>query len=609
MTDSAKADFGVGRWVTYADAVASRPEDGTGGSPNVTFTRSTSSPLSNLASFVFSKDAVNRRGQGASCSFTIDAADQGKVVTINFDYAVSSGTFVAGSDTTDSDLIVYIYDVTNAALIEPTPFRLFSNSSLASSHSCSFQTASNSTSYRLILHCATTSAVAYDVKFDNFSISREPVVNASIASDWVSYTPTINGFGTVTIADARYRRVGDSLEIQTRFSTGTHTAVLAEFSLPSGLIIDPTKLTATGVVGSGYSQAGIYSYPMLALGGYSSVWFGNSEAGGGQLSTLNGTSFVNSNVISFVARVPISGWASQTQASNQSQNRVIAAYGSFDTLTHTSTGNWQGITALTSIKDTTASLSTGGTYTIPESGWYSITNQTTFSANATGVRGARIKQNGSVITSKYEDSADGTISQSVVAEIEYPFVAGDAITFEAYQSSGGNLAYDNASGAAFVNIHKIQGPVATLPTEKVSASYSRTTSQSISNSGAQIIDFSTKITDTHNAVTTGGSWKFTAPVAGEYIVNAAVFYDAATYAAGNIITLKVYKNGTLFRTPWYRQVETAAAGFYQGNSGRVKVSLLAGEYIDVRTENSRTAGSTNTFADGAFNYIEIELVK
>lgn len=44
-------------WATYADAAGTAPVDGTGGSPTVTWTRTTSSPLSETASFLFTKDA------------------------------------------------------------------------------------------------------------------------------------------------------------------------------------------------------------------------------------------------------------------------------------------------------------------------------------------------------------------------------------------------------------------------------------------------------------------------------------------------------------------------------------------------------------------------
>jgi len=120
------AESSTAGWATYADAAASRPVDGTGGSPNVTWTRSTSSPLRGVASFLFTKDAANRQGQGASYDLTIDSADQARVLQISFDYEIASGTYSGGTSSTDSDLIVYIYRTTaTGRLIEPSTFNSF----------------------------------------------------------------------------------------------------------------------------------------------------------------------------------------------------------------------------------------------------------------------------------------------------------------------------------------------------------------------------------------------------------------------------------------------------------------------------------------------------
>ena len=87
---------------TYADAAGAAPVDGTGGSPSVTFTRSTTTPLRGIADFNFTKDAANRQGQGVATDITIDLADRAKVLTVTFDYEVLSGTYA------DGDLTVYL---------------------------------------------------------------------------------------------------------------------------------------------------------------------------------------------------------------------------------------------------------------------------------------------------------------------------------------------------------------------------------------------------------------------------------------------------------------------------------------------------------------------
>ena len=70
------------------DTAGANPVDGTGGSANVTWTRTTTNPLAGDGS-VLTKDAVNRQGQGVSYDFTIDRADRNKQLAIEFDVEIS----------------------------------------------------------------------------------------------------------------------------------------------------------------------------------------------------------------------------------------------------------------------------------------------------------------------------------------------------------------------------------------------------------------------------------------------------------------------------------------------------------------------------------------
>ncbi len=165
------AEIDTTGWATYADAAGATPVNGTGGSPTCTWTRTTSSPLSGAASFLFTKDASNRQGEGASYDFTIDAQDQAHLLGIHFSYYVASGTYAA------SDMTVYVYDVTNSALITPKAIAIQTTARIMD-FDATFLAVSNSTSYRLIFHVASTSANAYTVKFDNVVVYKpfiEPV--------------------------------------------------------------------------------------------------------------------------------------------------------------------------------------------------------------------------------------------------------------------------------------------------------------------------------------------------------------------------------------------------------------------------------------------------
>jgi hypothetical protein len=173
---NANAEVDASDWSTFADAAGTSPVDGTGGAPSSTLTASASSPLNGTQSFIFSKGAANRQGEGVSTPFTIDAADKGQVLSISFNYQVSSGSMAAGDA---SDIRVWIYDITNAALIQPVLHTLPGNGSSPHKYLGSFQAAPDSVSYRLILHVATTSATAYDLKFDNVVVGPSAITESS----------------------------------------------------------------------------------------------------------------------------------------------------------------------------------------------------------------------------------------------------------------------------------------------------------------------------------------------------------------------------------------------------------------------------------------------
>lgn len=166
------------QYITGANVTAqggdTAPINGTGGvTAGVTFTRNTSTPLVGIASFDLGKDAANRQGQGVSTDFAINNFDKGAVLQISFDYSGSAGMVLGAS----SDVQVFMYDITNAALLPVTPKRTIAGPVSTSKTFVGQFIASQSAAYRLILHIATTSAVAWDLLLDSVMISD--VINQS----------------------------------------------------------------------------------------------------------------------------------------------------------------------------------------------------------------------------------------------------------------------------------------------------------------------------------------------------------------------------------------------------------------------------------------------
>lgn len=607
--DNSNAETDTTGWATYADAPGTRPVNGTGGSPTVTLTRTTSTPLRDTASFLLTKDAANRQGEGASYNFTIARTDRYKVHSIVADYEIASGTFVAGNETTDSDLIFYIYDVDNSQLIEPTPFRLFSNTE--GTFNGTFQ-ATGSTNYRLIIHVASTSASAYTVKFDNIHVTRNATINASLASDWTSFTPT-GSWSTNTTYNGKYRRVGDSLEVHAQVAvTGAPTSATLTINLPSGLSIDTSKLPSDltrHALGIGMIiDAGTNTFhSMVRYNSTTSVQVNSYGASGTYSDEQPVTqavpmTFANGDLVTVSWKVPISGWASQTQTSNQSQNRRITLKAGKNSGNHATSGSELDVASWDTIgEDSVGGFnSSTGIYTVPEAGDYLVTGAIMFVSNSTGGRYVFVQKNGTGYEF-YGAVIDATSTAALTTSIPFCGIvkcnAGDNIRVKAWQSSGGALNYvTDQSYSSSLNIHKIQAPLVTLPTETVAVSVYRTTNQSIAGSGTVI--FNNKYFDTHSAFNTS-TGLFTAPVKGYYRVSASILWISGAGDAGiGAWEVRIRKNGSIDVAS--HKDSPSQASSYEGRSVSTIVELNSGDTIETFAFNdlgTRDLDATNSYSN------------
>lgn len=126
---------------------------------------------------------------------------------------------------------------------------------------------------------------------------------------WQSYTPTTVGVGTITAASFLWRRNGDSIEIQGKFTSGSVTGVNVKISLPTGLSADSTKLA------SGISLVGVWERNASGTSGYvvlvdssdlTNLQMGNVGGGSGPLVAVPVST--SSETQAFFAKVPIAGW-------------------------------------------------------------------------------------------------------------------------------------------------------------------------------------------------------------------------------------------------------------------------------------------------------------
>lgn len=494
----------LGSWVTYADAAAVSPVDGTGGSPTSTFSVSTDSSLVGTTNFLWSKSAANRQGEGFSVNFSIDQAYQSKPLTISFLYKIDSGTYA------DDDMRVWIYDVTNATLIQPTGYSI-KNAVGAQTQKCEFQAASNSTSYRLIVHTASTSSAAYTIRFDSFSVAQNTYSTGSSITDWTSFTPT-GSWSSNTTYSGFYRRVSDSVEVQVYMAiSGTPTAATLFVNLPPGLTINASKIPGAGQFrkvldgSAGYvrdDSAGNNFPAEIIYNDTTSVYvaLGSGTSGlGGTLNAITNTvpfTFANSDVISFSYSVPVIGWGSNQVLSSDTDTRVIAGRFSGNPAS-ASSGN--PIIFPTIDFDTTGSYnSTTGRYTSSVGGYYKIGGF--LSAAQTSVRVSAYVDASLVCALGVTDS-NGNGNLSGIVKVN----AGQIIDVR----PNGTLDED---ANATLTIERISGPAQIAASEKIYLQYV-SSSSNVLTANVTNATYLTKVTDSH------GAWSgtsFTAPRANVY---------------------------------------------------------------------------------------------
>jgi len=426
--NSSTFESSIGSWVTYADAAAAQPVDGTGGSPSVTISRTvvTAEVLNGSASLKFSKDAANRQGQGASLTFDVPNYLKGLPCQIKFAAKASAnfdfGTAFNSAD--PSDVTVYLYDVTNSKLLQPYPYTIDSNLG----YEGYAQIPSNCSSLRLILHVTTTNAAAYDLFIDDVEITAAPNQNVSADSDWQSYTPTFQGLGTVTLTESFWLKRGDSLYIRGRGTLGTTTAATARITLPEGLVISNTKTTTQTIVeGKVVNNSTSGNFCTLIALNDTAVLIGSVSGSTGLSSTLGSTFGSSGQAFAWAAGpIPIQGWTSgQVTAASANLNAPVVFYG-----TQTSqavTGTVTDIT-FTAQKDTVGAWSTNQ-YVVKVPGDYLVCSNLTCSSAATGA----IYKNG--VRASFTSFASVSTATASGSIILTNLVVGDIISTRAETST------------------------------------------------------------------------------------------------------------------------------------------------------------------------------
>lgn len=575
----------------------------------------TTGQLAATASGAITSSASSTAGDMmVSSPFFIDLEDQAKMLTFSLAYSVISGAanLSLGGNSSNS-LMILIYDVTNGAWIQPQGvYNLVQNSGVGIARG-TFQSTSNSTQYQICVMNANASTGAFTLYLDDVFVGPQTAPSGPVMSDWQAYVPTIVGLGSTTLTYAFWRRVGDSLQVSANIVVGTPTGVTATMSLPPGLTIDPSlsSIIPVGLLGRTATNA---SYESVLVNGNPGgigvqvFTFGRQDASNGMLSSVLGNNLVGSGETIAFTTIPfrIAGWSSNLNVSSDTDTRVVAAYATSPG--GTPSGTFQTIIYGISSVDTHASYSTStGIYTVPVSGKYSVSATYDFNGSVTAGVNAYIliQKNGSnYAQGAAAAGANNELQPTVTAIMDCK--AGDTIQIQG--KFLGSVTTPVWSGSfSNLSIQRLSGPAVVAATEAVNAHYQSTQTTSFVTNGT-ILNFDTKVFDSHNAVTTGGSWGFKAPVSGTYKVSALVAVNNAQAGTGGQASgIELWKNGVVYEVMGIVTLQqTASVNIFP--SGSTSIKLLAGDVLTIRTFSNAATSQGSLSGAQTQNYIAIDRI-
>jgi hypothetical protein len=603
--------WALGTIGTLTNGIPTGSPNFSGSTTSLTLQTTTSSPLSGTTSLQLVASAATTQGNMiATQAYPIDIEDQAKVLTFKFYYSTVSGTLNL-SGTSSNSFGIAIWDATNSVWLTSTANFGMTQSSGTGYVTGTCQTNSTTTSVNFCIYAANATSGAATLNFDDFFLGPQTAPFGPAVSDWVAYTPTFTGLGTVTGVSANSRRVGDSLEVKGKVTSGTSTATPGLISLGfdggnSNVSIDTTKVPASSVVGSAFLSAAsttTFGWSILAPATNLStvtIGFQSSTVGGTTTTTNASTTIGTGATFEFYFSVPIVGWSSNLQMSNDTDTRVVAMQVQQAAPTATVTGTPSLLKFTSGVQqDTHGAFSTStGLYTVPVTGFYRVTGGVAVSGTFTTTNQVllAIAHNGSIVQQNGQSAggADGNIPVQISGTVFCN--AGDTLaTFVA--SSGTGLSIQSQANQNYLNIERLSGPSVIAATESVNARYFAATA-TVTGTDSNIT-YTTKDFDSHNAYS--GS-TYTIPVSGKYQMNAFITVTA-TYSTTNQTTTSIYKNGSQI---------SEGRNVVSGNPTVIQAAVVdiincnAGDAITFRVMSS--GGTPTVSASNVFNYFSLSRV-
>jgi len=194
--DNSDFEIDATGWVRYRNTVDSAAPDDFGGTPsgvNLVLGVTTLNPLANVQSAVLTKANVSTLGEGAYYQFSYDSGYEGLLHGIKF-LSEQDVNYV------DGDFTVHLIGSNDSfvADFQSVIFQITARDILAGKgeYFTQFQEYTGLTDFRLCIHSSTTSALAYNFKFDEVKVMPDPDVIGQLSQTQATRFEQHAGYGS-----------------------------------------------------------------------------------------------------------------------------------------------------------------------------------------------------------------------------------------------------------------------------------------------------------------------------------------------------------------------------------------------------------------------------